>query len=168
MCSLARRAGSSREREREMVRSSLDCRDDRGRCPLRPDQAPLTLRGAVLCVQGISPHAAEGTKRHGLCSLLLPALGPDRRPPALAPVTAPSQHHVPLPPNGIRARIWLADVPAAGTPITPPVSVSSPHCGRQVAGRFATEATHGSGSTDSRSTTPPGKVPGHYGRECQP
>ena len=108
-----------------MVRSSLDCRDDRGRCPLRPDQAPLTLRGAVLCVQGISPHAAEGTKRHGLCSLLLPALGPDRRPPALAPVAAPSQHHAPLPPNGIRARIWLADVLAAGTPISP-LSVSLP------------------------------------------
>ena len=76
----------------------------------------------MLCVQGISPHAAEGTKRHGLCSLLLPALGPDRRPPALAPVAAPSQHHAPLPPNGIRARIWLADVLAAGTPISPPLS----------------------------------------------
>ena len=79
----------------------------------------------MLCVQGISPHAAEGTKRHGLCSLLLPALGPDRRPPALAPVAAPSQHHAPLPPNGIRARIWLADVLAAGTPISP-LSVSLP------------------------------------------
>jgi hypothetical protein len=38
----------------------------------------------------------------------------------------------------------------------------------EVVGRFATEATHGSGSTDRRSHHPPGKVPGHYGRECQP
>ena len=89
----------------------------------RPDTADVARRG-VVCAGHLAPRG-RGTRRHGLCSLLLPALGPDRRPPALAPVAAPSQHHAPLPPNGIRARIWLADVPAAGTPISPPLSPCS-------------------------------------------